>query len=231
MNEQINRDRALSPAERDAETTASRTRLGRRALMLGVAAAGAGTVVSLAAGEGPAGAATGGDVILGKSNKAGNSTVVTTTSGNGLQGQTYAEDQSGVYGNDESGGGYGVYGNSANGIGVYGSGTGSTGVYGFSAAAVGVLASSDTGTALLVEGVVGFSRSGVATVAAGTSSVVVSGVYPDLTASSMVLATPQGYLAGVCVAGVVSDVSASEFTIHLNKTVKTALPVAWFVIS
>jgi hypothetical protein len=264
MSEQPGQESTVSFSTDDDRGTGSRaTRVGRRAVMLGMAAAGAGAAVSLMAGEAPAGAADGGDVILGASNKATKSTVVTATAGNGLQGNTSAsgnsgvyghdtssgggygaygistngigvfgqnsaEDQSGVYGNDASGGGYGVQGNSNNGIGVQGTSTNSSGVYGYSTNGAGITAESETATALAVYGVVTFDRSGVATVAAGATSVSVN-VF-GLTASSIVLATPQGHLAGVAVEGVVTDVSASTLTIYLTKAAKTALPVAWFVI-
>jgi hypothetical protein len=135
--------------------------------------------------------------------------------------QTFAAGESGVAGYDVSAtGGYGLFGYSDNGTGVYGAGD-----------SVGVAAVS-AGTALSVDGVASFSRSGLATVA-GTastakSSVVVKGV--SLSAASMILATPQGKVSGVAVEGVVPDVSAGSFTIYLTKSVKVSLPIAWFII-
>jgi len=95
-----------------------------------------------------------------------------------------------------------------------------------------VLASHPDGTALQVDGIASFSRSGRATVA-GTAgvplqSVVVTGV--PLGASSVVLATPQGHVTGVAVEGVVPDVTANTFTIYLTKPVKVSLAIAWFVL-
>ena len=89
-----------------------------------------------------------------------------------------------------------------------------------------------TGPALAVDGVATFSRSGIATVA-GTSSrsadkIKVTGV--ALTSSSLVLATPQDYVAGVAVAAVVPKVSSSSFDIYLTEAVEVSLDVAWFVI-
>ena len=66
------------------------------------------------------------------------------------------------------------------------------------------------------------------TAALKTDKVTVSGVH--LTASSMVLATPQAAISGVAVEGVVLDVAAKSLTIHLTKPVTTSLHVAWFVI-
>jgi len=144
--------------------------------------------------------------------------------------------------------GYGVHGGASDGIGVYGtteaagksgvegvdtsSGAGGFGVQGSSAAGIGVFATSASGTALGVEGVATFSRSGTAVVA-GTSrtprrDVTVTGV--TLSASSLVLATPQGKVRGVAVEGVVTDLTASSFTIHLTDAVHVSLPIAWFII-
>jgi hypothetical protein len=84
------------------------------------------------------------------------------------------------------------------------------------------------GTALSVQGVLELSRSGVATVPSGKTSVVVPAV--PLTSSSLVFATIQGHLAGVGVAGVVTNVSGSSLTIYLTKAPSTALSVAWFIV-
>jgi hypothetical protein len=130
--------------------------------------------------------------------------------GTGAYGTTAADGQSGMQGGDTSKtGGIGVQGSSTAGIGV--SGSSSTGVAveaiitngansspAVSASTNGtgpaVLASNAGGTALEVDGVASFSRSGLATVAgtssAAKSSIVVTGV--SLSASSLVLATPQG---------------------------------------
>ncbi len=137
-------DRGLEPAD-DASPAAKPRNYGRRALMLGAAATGAGVAASLAGG-GLAGAATaqGADpagqadpaspaepaapdaksaaVLLSKSNSAHGTTQVITRSGSGLKGQTFAKGQSGVVGFDTSTvtGGHGVYGNSSHGDGVLG---------------------------------------------------------------------------------------------------------------
>ncbi|MGA2528963.1 MAG: hypothetical protein ABSG36_07340 [Acidimicrobiales bacterium] len=107
-----------------------------------------------------------------------------------------------------------------------------TGVEGASDTGVGVLAVSGSGTALRVEGVARFSRSGSAVVAgaagAAKTSVTVTGV--DLSDSSLILATPQDYLAGVSVAAVVPDVSAGAFTIYLTRPVDAQLTIAWFIL-
>jgi hypothetical protein len=131
MSEELRQDSELS-TEND-EGGSHIERLGRRALMLG-AATGAGAVAGLIAGADPAGAANGGDVLLGKTNKATATTTVSTTKGNAVEGKTSADSGRGLYGSDtSSGGGYGVYAASINGTGVYGqSGAeGGTGVLGY----------------------------------------------------------------------------------------------------
>jgi hypothetical protein len=164
----------------------------------------------------------------------------TSAKATGVSGEASAPGFAGVYAN--SGGGDGVWGNtSAAGFsGVVGvdnsTGTSSTGVAGFSAKGTGVLATSADGTALRVNGSAVFSTCGVATVASGgkagskgsASAVTVTGV--ELSASSLVLATAQGAIAGVAIEGVVVDVAAKSFTIHLTKALTTSLKIAWFVI-
>jgi len=114
---------------------------GRRALVLGAVAAGAGAAVTLVAGAQPAAAADGGAVLLGESNKANATTKVTTKTGDGIEGSTTDTAGNGVAGVDTStGGGTGVRGTSTNGNGVYGqtSSSGGSGVFGISTAGTGV---------------------------------------------------------------------------------------------
>jgi hypothetical protein len=95
---------------------------------------------------------------------------------------------------------------------------------------VGVLAESSAGgTALKATGRVVFSRSGVLTIAAGSSTVTKTGV--ALTAASMVLATLQQDVAGVWVRSAVPSVTAKSFTVHLSKAVSAKTKVAWFVVN
>jgi hypothetical protein len=99
--------------------------------------------------------------------------------------------------------------------------------------AVSATAFDDSGTALAVEGVATFSRSGIAAVT-GTHhtparSVTVSG--QSLTQESLVLATAQGKVAGVAIEGVVVDVAASSFTIYLTATVTVTLPIAYMIVN
>ncbi|HXY70974.1 MAG TPA: hypothetical protein VEM41_00390 [Actinomycetota bacterium] len=123
----------------------------------------------------------------------------------------------GVYGS-QAGDGWGVYGTTPSGYGVYGYSGNGTGVY------------AEGATALNVQGPAVFSRSGLVSIAAGKSSVSVTGV--SLTSSSLVLATVQNN-AGVSVKYAAPNVSAGSFTIALSKAVpkgKTA-NVAWFVVN
>ena len=149
------------------------------------------------------------------------------TGGNGI----------GVYGS-HAGPGWGVYGTSVSGVGVVGSsatgvsGMGTTGVHGTtnSKAGMGVLAENTAGgQALKVNGVAAFSRSGVATVPAGHSTVSKS---LPLGTASFVLATIQGNVTGLAVQGVtIVTGSPGSFTIHLNKAAAAKTKVAWFVVN
>jgi hypothetical protein len=141
-----------------------------------------------------------------------------------------------VYGTSVSGIGVNAVGGS--GIGLAGSGAtgvyavGTTGVHGItsSSAGMGVLAENTAGgQALKVNGVAAFSRSGVATVAAGQSTVSKS---LPLSSASFVLATIQGNVTGLNVQGVpIVTGSPGSFTVHLSKTVAAKTKVAWFVVN
>ena len=94
------------------------------------------------------------------------------------------------------------------GVGVLGYATNNPGV-GISAQ------NAHDGIALEVTGAAAFSRSGIATVPAGASSVTVIGV--SLKAASFVLATVQQAVPGVFVESVARDPANSAFTIHLKQ--------------
>ncbi len=145
MSDFVSQDSGASSEEDRALQEGAATRYGRRALMLGAAAAGAGITLSLVGGAKPADASNGGSVLLGKTNTASDSTIVNTTNGNGFQGQTSQTGSSGVYGIDKSpGGGYGIQGNSTNGTAVSASITNS-------ASPAAALAASTNGTGIAVE--------------------------------------------------------------------------------
>jgi hypothetical protein len=177
---------------------------------------------------------------------------VNSTSGIGVWGHVNNAEGFGVVG-ENSGDGFGVWGHVANaeGSGVAGDNIGTGyGVSGSAAFGVGVFASSEEATALAavggnvgirtespnialeVQGKAKFSRSGrvvvAGTVASPKSFVVVPNV--ELTASSLVLVTPQKTAPGVFVLGAVPNVSDSKVKIVLNKAVTGSYPVAWFVI-
>jgi len=51
-----------------------------------------------------------------------------------------------------------------------------------------------------------------------------------LSHSSLILATPQTHVAGVCISAVVPDVSKRSFTIYLTTAVQATVKIAWFVV-
>ena len=198
-------------------------------------------------GRGVSGNSVYGDGVFGQSDLAdglhGHSGV-----GRGVYGNSYYGD--GVYG--DSNNGHGVHGAASIGgtAGVWGEDNGSD------PTAFGVKATSEVGTALRaiaqsgpaisaqsngigisvsvsgsapalkVTGVAKFSRSGIATVAAGHSSVTVPA---QLSTASFVLATPQTNSSGTYVQSVVA--AAGHFTIYLNRNAPAALRVGWFIVN
>jgi hypothetical protein len=176
----------------------------------------------------PKSAAANGDAVtLGQLNQATSNTAINdsggdttfsalaTSNGTALEGD--AVDGTGVSGSSETGIGVaGVSGStSAGAAAVYGEIT-STSPGPFSAAVRG----KNDGT---------FSRSGVATVAAGRSEV---SHHLPLTSASFVLATIQGNVKDLYVRGVTITAGAhGSFTIHLSKAVATKTKVAWLVVN
>jgi hypothetical protein len=130
--------------------------------------------------------------------------------------------QVGVYGHaQQSASARGVLGRSASGQGVRGEATNGTGGY-FTAT---------DGTALHAVGPVRFSSAGLATIAAGTKSVVVTPGL-DVTTSSKVLALPQTNPGGTTtVQRIARNATANTFTIYLTANATANTTVAWFVIS
>ena len=84
--------------------------------------------------------------------------------------------------------------------------------------------------ALVVLGRNSFSRSGLATIAAGSSSVNVNGI-AGLGATSMVLATIQTNRPGVFIQAAVPIPASNRITIYLNRTVLLATKVAYFILN
>jgi hypothetical protein len=142
----------------------------------------------------------------------------------GVKGTTTNQGQAGVLGLDQCVA-------PQEGVGVSGLSTIGTGVLGNSPNGIGVAAESSSGTALLVDGVAKFSRSGVATVASGQRAVTVglAGVTPN----SLVLATLQNNQSSVLGPQVwilAATPGAGSFTIVLSGPARpVALRVAWIV--
>ena len=164
------------------------------------------------------------------------------TDGTGVFGESVS--RYGVYGRSSSSGetGAGVYGEvntlgSNTAAGVYGFNRGSGyGVRAFADDGVAVEADSCCGTALNVNGVAAFSRSGTVTISFPSDSATITPVSWYLTGSSIVLATLQTNLSGVWVQSAVSDANAGTVTIYLNKAPGTkrdprTVSVAWFVLN
>jgi hypothetical protein len=133
---------------------------------------------------------------------------------------------------------YGVYGSGS--AGVVGDVDGGTGVQGWTGFAVapdplphvGVLAGAENGrTALQVNGVAKFNRSGRASIAVGTSSKKIT-VPGGVSTAAFGIASLQTNRAGYYVQAVVPSASTSTITIYLNKAVTTsAISVGWIVFS
>jgi hypothetical protein len=115
---------------KDADPASLAGRFGRRALMLGAAAAGAGAAASLVGGVAEAAPATG--IQLGKNNTTTGSTTVISKKGTGLSGRTSSHGQAGVSGIDKNpaNGSFGLIGESDHGTAIYGLSHGGNGVTG-----------------------------------------------------------------------------------------------------
>jgi hypothetical protein len=107
-------------------------RYGRRALILGAAATGAGLAADLVAGGTADAAPDASSVLLGKLNFTHGSTVVSSKGGTGLSGRTVAKGEAGVSGFDNrpTGGAMGLYGKSIHGTGILGSSAHQNGIVG-----------------------------------------------------------------------------------------------------
>jgi hypothetical protein len=89
----------------------------------------------------------------------------------------------------------------------------------------------EAATALFVDGVARFSRSGKASVAAGKSLAVA--IQGGLSAASIVVATPMLNRPGVYVQSAVPNANTGNLRINLNKVASSvsSTPIAWFVIN
>jgi hypothetical protein len=131
--------------------------------------------------------------------------------------------------------GVGVHGNAQGGkasVGVRGSTDAGTGVRGETTTGTAVLAATlgpKKGLALRASGRVQFDNAaGIATIAAGTSQVVVT-PGTDLKATSAVVATLQGVAGSALVKYVQVNPTADTFTIHLTANAPNNVKVAWHV--
>jgi hypothetical protein len=221
-------------------------RYGRRALIIGTAAAGAGLAADLVAGgQAQAAPDSSHPVLLGKINLTSGSTVVGSKNSNGLEGHTHTDAKAGVAGIDfsKTKGANGVYGQTNHGNGVFGIGIdGGNGVGGHSntsghSAIVGVDSAPSGGTALLgqsshglalhAEGKVKFSKSsGVTIVPGGQRSATIQ--VGGMTTSCKVFATIQQPQSGVHIEG--AEPGNESFTLTLSKHPTAPLRVAWFVL-
>jgi hypothetical protein len=130
--------------------------------------------------------------------------------------------KAGVYGRcDLDAASYGVFGYSAAGTGSRGSTGSGTGVLG--------VATTAAGFGLRSIGRLSFQKaSGVATIAAGTSSVTVT-PGTDVVASTFVIVTPQGNPGGRQ-AWATTDATANTITIYVSSAVAANLKVAWLAL-
>jgi hypothetical protein len=138
--------------------------------------------------------------------------------GEGVSGESFSTNGTGVRGRGPL---YGVYGQTENGQAGFFLASGPTGT--------AVHGSAPSGTALEVDGVAKFSRSGQAPLASGASQVTVSSV--PLSQTSLVLAILQSDLTNTYVRAAVPNVSGTSFTIHLNRPAPGAGSLAWFVVN
>jgi hypothetical protein len=125
-------------------------------------------------------------------------------------------DSRGVVG--ETPAGHAIHGASANGVAIYGTTDAGTGLYG----------ESPSGWALHASGRIKFSLSGVALIAAGsTSKTITPGV--NITSGTFVLLTPQSNV-GSRALWFTTDVSNDRFTIRMSSARSWGTRVAWLLV-
>jgi len=168
-----------------------------------------------ASGAGVRGTSDSGGGVVGSSSS-GAGVVGTSSSGPGVVGQSPTQ---GVSGGSATG--VAIRAESASGFGVYSQADSGTGLYG----------RSSTGYALRTSGRLRFDKSsGVATVAAGTKSVVVTPGF-ELAPTTKVLATLQGSAGGTTtIHRVAVNATAGTFTLYLTANATTAVHVAWLAL-
>lgn len=236
------------PLEVPPMTVDTVTPRSRRALLAGSLGALAAVAAQAIGRPLPAAAGTG-SVLLGEGNTA--SAVTSIHHANGKTGVFLASADTGAY----------AFGGGANGAGLYGDAADSDAPAGFGVVGhtgglswqiavdadgrdgpgegialrartkngIGIAVSATGGDAMQVTGRTVFSRSGVTTFYKGQASQTVTA--GRIAASTLVVATVQGAVAGVWVLGVAVNVSNQNFTIKLNKAAPKQMKVGWFVVN
>jgi hypothetical protein len=125
----------------------------------------------------------------------------------------------GTFGVFATGDDYGVYASAPN-----------YGIYGDSQNGTGVTAASENGTALNVQGKIVSKRSGIVTAQASAGLSYVSVTLAKMTASTFIVATVQGNVAGVWVRSVGISPPTNTFKIYLNKVPTADVRIGWFAI-
>jgi hypothetical protein len=223
----------------DAEPTTPDDRPTSRRRLLGALAGGAAGAVAVdLLRPQAAGAADGANAKLGQLNQSDNPTRFSITTANpAIWAESNADDGS-VVGVNTAADGYGMRATGAYiGMDAIGGeiGTSSSSDYGvavlgatYDGVALKGTTSVPQGWALQTEGPVRFSTAGRATIPAGKDKVVLSGL--PITASTMVLATPQTRRKGIYVEAVVPNTQNGTATVYLNAATPAALVIGWFVI-
>ncbi|GAA2629660.1 hypothetical protein GCM10010399_71950 [Dactylosporangium fulvum] len=218
--------------------------VSRRGMLAGLGAGGAAAVAAAVTGGSPAAGDPGDPVGQGADNNAGTTSTILRSNLTGATldvrntvgssgGGSVAVKANAEVGVDANGFDAGVVGFSSNGNGVIGRSDIGFGVVGTATGpgGVGVVASAPdefSKTALDVRGQVHFTRSGVATVPAGATSVTVSGLH--IFGSTHALAVAQRNTA-VWVKAAVPDQASGQLSLHLNaKAPSGGVPVAWWLL-
>jgi hypothetical protein len=133
----------------------------------------------------------------------------------------------GVHGS-QAGSGWGIFGTTPAGLGVNGTSSSGTGVRGSSSSGAGLFGVSSNGFALQTEGRLKVSTSGVATIAAGsTSKTVNAGV--NVTSGSFVLLTPKANIGGRAL-WFTTNPSGDTFRIRMSSSRSSNTKVAWLLL-
>jgi len=205
----------------------------------GQSSSSAGVLGSTGSGWGVFGSGTTGIGVAGETNATNKPASIGVGKGNstGVQGYSGVDvpapkAKTGVFGQaDQDSDSRGVWGYAPAGQGVRGQATSGIGVRGLVTSGVGLSGEATTGYALRTKGRVRLDQSaGQATIASGTSSIVVTpGV--DLTTTSAVVATLNGDAGGsTAVKRVAVNATANTFTVYLTGNATASVKLAWIVL-